>query len=436
VRAARRRRWAVPATLLAVAAGLPAAGALPAAAAPAGAVPAGALPDTAAGIVTIFHSPGIHLLTRSYTNDGITAGPDRAVWFTNPGNNTIGRITPASKVKDYAGKGIDNPWEITTGPDGALWYTNFYGPTVGRITTGGKVTTFHGAMNGPDSIARSRSGTLWYVNWPLVPVSRCSWSIGRITTSGVSTCFKAPGVEYPQRITVGPDGAMWFTIGGVDGTGYAIGRITKSGAITVYPLQDWPQFIAAGSDHALWFTYTNNNAIGRITTKGVLTSYTSPSISSPADIAAGPDGALWFINMGNNTIGRIATTGQVTSYRGPFGLTAGGPEITAGPDGAMWFTNPTTNTIGRITTDVTPWIFSKTPASGPPGTTVTILGRNLQQAAQVAFNGAPATIISDTATYLVTIVPPGATSGRIAITTPAGTATRNGWFTVTAPRTR
>lgn len=102
----------------------------------------------------------------------------------------------------------------------------------------------------------------------------------------------------------------------------------------------------------------------------------------------------------------------------------------------MWFTNPATNTIGRITTSITPWIFSRTPASGPPGTTVTILRRNLQHATQVAFNGTPATIISDTATYLVTIVPPGATSGRIAITTPAGTATRNDWFTVALPHAR
>jgi hypothetical protein len=57
-------------------------------------------------------------------------------------------------------------------------------------------------------------------------------------------------------------------------------------------------------------------------------------------------------------------------------------------------------------------------------------------ATQVSFNGTPAAIISDTPTYLVTIVPPGATSGRITVTTSAGTASWNGWFVVTTRRGR
>ena len=172
------------------------------------------------------------------------------------------------------------------------------------------------------------------------------------------------------------------------------------------------------------------NAIGRITVKGVISRYTSRLISRPVSMAAGPDGALWFINTGSNTIGRITTRGKVTSYSGPLGVSYTNSAITAGPDGAMWFTNPDTNTIGRITTSVTPEISRKAPRSGHPGTLVTITGRNLAHATQVAFNGTPATIVSNTATYLVTIVPRGATTGPIAITTPAGTVTRNGWFTV------
>ena len=99
----------------------------------------------------------------------------------------------------------------------------------------------------------------------------------------------------------------------------------------------------------------------------------------------------------------------------------------------MWFTYPSNYTIGRITTNVTPGINRKAPASGPPGTTVTILGRNLSPATQVTFNGVPAAIISDTGSYVVAIVPPGATTGLIAVTTPAGTAMRNGRFVVTRP---
>jgi virginiamycin B lyase len=395
------------------------------------AAPRGVVPATGAGIVTIFHSRGFHLSAESNPSN-ITAGPDGALWFTNPGNNTIGRITTWGSVNDYASPDIDHPWAITAGPDGAVWFTNFFGPSIGRITISGTVTNFTGAVNGPVSIATSPFDTLWYSNWSLFPKTHCSWSIGRITTTGTTSCFKAKGIVYPQDITPGPDSAMWFTNGGLqDGSRYAIGRITKTGRVTIYPLTDYPNGIVVGSDHALWFTYTNNNAIGRITTSGVLTKFTDPSISDPAKITAGPDGALWFVNGGTHTIGRITTHGDISSYPAGSAAPDTSSSMATGPDGAIWFTNPATETIGRITTDITPAIFAKSPSSGPPGTKVIITGRNLAHASRVDFNGAPATIVSDSRTYVVAIVPPGATSGRITITTPAGTVAKNGGFTVT-----
>jgi len=86
---------------------------------------------------------------------------------------------------------------------------------------------------------------------------------------------------------------------------------------------------------------------------------------------------------------------------------------------------------GRITTAVTPQINGFTPASGAPGTTVTISGINLSKASKVTFAGTAATISSDTATTIVTAVPTGAKSGHISVTTPFGTATSSQTFTVT-----
>jgi IPT/TIG domain len=90
--------------------------------------------------------------------------------------------------------------------------------------------------------------------------------------------------------------------------------------------------------------------------------------------------------------------------------------ITAGPDGALWFTNAGNNSMGRITTAVTPKITGVTPASGAAGTTVTLTGQNLAGATAVAFGGTPATIVSATATQIVTTVPAGAATGRITVT--------------------
>jgi virginiamycin B lyase len=74
----------------------------------------------------------------------IAAGPDGAMWFTDgspysplliPNEiGSIGRITTAGVVTNYTAPGVYDPTAITTGPDGALWFTNYGSDTVGRIT--------------------------------------------------------------------------------------------------------------------------------------------------------------------------------------------------------------------------------------------------------------------------------------------------------------
>ena len=85
------------------------------------------------------------------------------------------------------------------------------------------------------------------------------------------------------------------------------------------------------------------NGIGRISTVGILTSFTDPQIVGPYAIAAGPDGALWFDTDACGEIGRITTGGAVSSYGSNCISLAG---AAAGPDGGMWFS--TGNTLERI----------------------------------------------------------------------------------------
>jgi YD repeat-containing protein len=75
------------------------------------------------------------------------------------------------------------------------------------------------------------------------------------------------------------------------------------------------------------------------------------------------------------------------------------------------------------------------PKSGPVGTVVTIHGTGFSgtpASNTVTFNGVTATVTSSTATSLVVSVPAGATTGTIGVTSPSGSATSSGVFTVTA----
>jgi hypothetical protein len=78
-----------------------------------------------------------------------------------------------------------------------------------------------------------------------------------------------------------------------------------------------------------------------------------------------------------------------------------------------------------------PSITKFTPTSGPPGTAVTIKGTNLEGTTSATFNGVKAKVVSDNPTMIKVKVPTEATTGKITVTTPVGTATSATAFTVT-----
>jgi photosystem II stability/assembly factor-like uncharacterized protein len=86
---------------------------------------------------------------------------------------------------------------------------------------------------------------------------------------------------------------------------------------------------------------------------------------------------------------------------------------------------------GAVILSTTPTIESFSPTTGRPGTTVTVNGINLSGATAVSFDGTRAKVTRDSATKLVTAVPHGAKTGKIAVTTPLGQATSSTVFSVT-----
>jgi uncharacterized repeat protein (TIGR03803 family) len=105
----------------------------------------------------------------------------------------------------------------------------------------------------------------------------------------------------------------------------------------------------------------------------------------------------------------------------PAGATTGSVTVTT-PGGKL-----TSNKIFRVT----PVILSFSPASGPVGTKVTIMGSSFTHASKVTFGGVKATFSVDSDTQITATVPTGAKTGKIQVTTPGGTATSSTSFTVT-----
>lgn len=59
--------------------------------------------------------------------EGITVGPDGALWFVENQTNKIGRVTTKGVVTEISPTGISAPYPdsvgIALGPDKSLWFT-------------------------------------------------------------------------------------------------------------------------------------------------------------------------------------------------------------------------------------------------------------------------------------------------------------------------
>jgi streptogramin lyase len=284
--------------------------------------------------------------TPSSSPQGISAGPDGAVWFTEFDGNKIGRLSADGSFTEFAIPTANSvPNGITTGPDRALWFVEDVGNKIGRVTTDGSFSEFPVPTPPPtglSAITAGPDGALWFTEGSFFVDQ-----IGRVTTAGSFTEFRhTVATTFPNAIVAGPDGALWFT----ELTG-GIGRMTTSGTFTEFSIPTpggGPVSITAGPDGALWFAELFGNKIGRITTSGTVSEFSIPTQAVAVEgIAAGPDGALWFTENGMDRIGRVTTTGTFTEF--PLPTFHGAPlSISAGPDNALWFTETGGNKVGRI----------------------------------------------------------------------------------------
>jgi streptogramin lyase len=308
------------------------------------------------------------VLTPNSAPTGITTGPDGNLWFTQPGANKIGRITPTGVVTEFfltTPNGI--PTGITSGPDGNLWFTLQGANKIGRITAFigpmgpvGTVTEFFVITpnSAPTDITTGPDGNLWFTQ-------RDANKIGRIVPAGplegtVTEFFVITPNSAPTGITQGPDGNLWFT----QKSANKIGRIVPSGLLegtvtefNVISPNSGPTDITTGPDGNLWFTQRTANKIGRIVPSGlqegtVTEFFVITPNSGLEGITKGADGALWFTQNAVSQFGRITPAGTVTEFDAPT-VSSGPLGITSGPDNRIWFTEATANRIARVTIRLT-----------------------------------------------------------------------------------
>src|SRR5579872_3596306 len=382
---------------------------------------------TLGGTIDFLHSfsnPG------SYPPDpeGLTLGLNGNFYGTSyhDGTSFVGTIYELSAAGDYQ---VLHEFAGTDGanPDGALVLGldgNFYG------------TTYMGGAN--------NTGTVF-----------------KITPAGAFTSIYSFGTggtgAYPEgTLALGPDGNFYGTTteGGYLNQG-TVFKVTPGGTLTILHKFTGKQEtkpttgLTVGSDGNLYGTVSYPANYPGIVFKiaphvgyTVLHTFSGPDGYGPASVLVpGSDGNLYGVTGGGGangygTLYQITTTGTLTtvySFAKADGVYAEG--FVQHTNGAFYGSSASggandDGSIFSVNTGLAPFVGLVRPF-GAVGSTVQILGQGLTGTTGVSFNGVPAlTFTVEADTFMTAVVPTGATTGPVTITTPGGTLTSNMNFTV------
>jgi len=183
---------------------------------------------------------------------------------------------------------------------------------------------------------------------------------------------------------------------------------------------------------------------GTTTGKITVTTPSGTATSATDFIVAVPPTVTGFTPGSGVPGASVVITGSSFDTASAVAFNAAGATFTVNSPTQITATVPSTATTGKIKVTnaagaassaasflVPPQITSFSPASGRVGTSVVINGKTFNSASAVTFNGAAAAFSVNSSTKITATVPSGATTGKISVTTPGGTAGSATDFAVT-----
>jgi virginiamycin B lyase len=292
------------------------------------------------GPITVFQGP-------AGGSGGVNISPGLSfdLWYGDVGLNAIIKLTKRGAATAYTIPTTHAvPEGIAKGPNLGMWFTEWSQDQIGSVSAKGKVTEL--AIKLPK---QSPSQAVVMIQGP----DKRMWfgtdanGIG-VHKVGGKTVFYDTQIDSEQVIGLadGPDGKVWYTTS----SGPHIGKMTTSGVPTNYNVGASGGFgLSAGADGRMWFADANNGRIGAINTDGSgLTYYSAGLTGQPFNIVKAPDGNLYFVTGPGNAVGRITTAGVITEchIKAPQPFVPLG--ITIGSDKKVWFLDNQHSQVGTL----------------------------------------------------------------------------------------
>ena len=358
-------------------------------------------------------------------------------------------------------------WEhIFSGPDGSqpmgtlllAMDGGFYGTThqgganqagtIFRITAAGELATVYNfcaqanCADGSDpegGLIQGVDGNLYGTTY--TGGASNQGSVFRITTDGeLTTLYSFSGSDgfYPQgSLTLGSDGNLYGTtyLGGTGGGWGTMYQLTPSRVLTtIYSFQNlndggepWGGLVQGVDGN--FYGSTIHGGLG----DGVLYEVTAglPPVVQALPVAGQVGDSIAILGTGLDEATAVSFNGVATIFNvvSPTQLNATVP--VGASTGYIQVTLPSGNVMENLPFHVRPDVLQITPTSGAVGTPVTIRGESFTGARTVAFGGVKTssfTVVSDT--QISVMVPEGAVSGKVSVSTNGGSGTSSMSFEV------
>jgi sugar lactone lactonase YvrE len=254
---------------------------------------------------------------------GVVTDATGNVYVADAGNNLIRKITPAGTVSTFAGTGIagsddgvlkaasfSTPTGIAIDAPGNFFIADSANNVIRKISTGGQVSSIplfvaangaSGPLNYPTGVAVDGGGNIYYNNsyWntlcQISPTVISTYSVGNNPgPSNGMFFFKAFGVAVDKdgnvfvadagnsRICKVNTAGMETTIAGVVSAGNfpVTGNTNGTGINASF---NHPKGVAVDGSGNLYIADTQNNAIRKITTAGVVTTIAGTGVAGASD---------------------------------------------------------------------------------------------------------------------------------------------------------
>jgi RHS repeat-associated protein len=291
-------------------------------------------------------------VSKSFTvpilNDGAVDSSETAsLQLTTPTGATLGTPFNATltinetnnpSITEYYPPIGSEPQSIALGPGPAhlMWFLETGTNQINSITSNGSFRTTPinvtgGYVVGPSSIITlGPDGALWYSE----DQTGVAGAVGRVTTSGSITDYplaswlppqwQPPNSLFQDGLAWGADGRLYVGLSNTSPTSGNIAQLTYDfttnpptlTSVQLYGTADPPTDLTQGPDGNIWFT--EGAHVGRLTPAGVLNEWAmSPGASNPIWIGPGPDGNVYFTDSMASRVSRVTPTGKITDFAVP-----------------------------------------------------------------------------------------------------------------------